>query len=62
MSCQVSILLVASSFLSISFACSMIDYKYKKIEACKQSRSNRTRLLFKGIYFLEKEEKRKCIN
>ena len=61
MSCQVSVLVLASSFLTISSACSMIDYKYKKIEGCEQSSSNRARLPFKGICFLEKEEKkRKC--
>ena len=58
MSCQVSVLVLASSFLTISSACPMIDYKYKKIEGCEQSSSNRARLPFKGICFLEKEEKK----
>ena len=42
MNCEVSILVLASSFLTISSACSMIDYKYKKIEGCEQSSLNRT--------------------
>ena len=52
MSCKVSILVLASNFLTISSARSMIEYKYKKIEGCERSSSKRTRLPFKGSSLL----------